>query len=230
MSPSWPIPGRAARPACASSSPGATAPPSCSRGPSVSTPTAGPSAPVRGQCSPLPAVPSALGDALVEATATAAHTATAPPWGRVVAVAAAKGGAGATAIALALARLVDGLLVDLSGARAEPRGAARLPGRPVAGRPGPRRRRSCSRRRDGRGRASVRPAARPGPRGARDRRGAPERLCRRARARAARRRRRPSSTRARPRSRLRARLRSPRIARSWSSLPTPTPPPPAASS
>ncbi len=65
----------------------------------------------------LPAVPSALGDALVEATATAAHAATAPG-GSVVAVAAAKGGAGATAIALALARLVDGLLVDLSGARA----------------------------------------------------------------------------------------------------------------
>jgi MinD-like ATPase involved in chromosome partitioning or flagellar assembly len=67
---------------------------------------------------PLPAVPSALGDALGEATATAAHTTTAPA-GSVVAVAAAKGGAGATAIALALARLADGLLVDLSGARAD---------------------------------------------------------------------------------------------------------------
>lgn len=62
----------------------------------------------------LPAVPSALGDALVEATAAAGHPATAPA-GRVVAVVAAKGGAGATSIALALARLGDGLLVDLSG-------------------------------------------------------------------------------------------------------------------
>lgn len=62
----------------------------------------------------LPTVPSALGDALVEATATAGQTA-ADPSGRVVTVAAAKGGAGATSIALALARLGGGLLVDLSG-------------------------------------------------------------------------------------------------------------------
>ena len=64
----------------------------------------------------LPAVPSALGDALVEATATATagHPASAPA-GRVVAVVAAKGGAGATSVALALARLGEGLLVDLSG-------------------------------------------------------------------------------------------------------------------
>ena len=62
----------------------------------------------------LPAVPSALGDALVEATATAGHPASAPA-GRVVAVVAAKGGAGATSIGLALARLGEGLLVDLSG-------------------------------------------------------------------------------------------------------------------
>jgi Flp pilus assembly CpaE family ATPase len=62
----------------------------------------------------LPAVPAALGDALVEATATATH-ATSAPSGLVVTVVAAKGGAGATSIALALARLGGGLLVDLSG-------------------------------------------------------------------------------------------------------------------
>jgi Flp pilus assembly CpaE family ATPase len=66
---------------------------------------------------PLPAVPSALGDALVEATATAGLAAAAVA-GRVVAVAAAKGGAGATSIALALARLSGAVLVDMSGSRA----------------------------------------------------------------------------------------------------------------
>jgi MinD-like ATPase involved in chromosome partitioning or flagellar assembly len=63
---------------------------------------------------PLPAVPSALADVLVEATATGATGMTAPA-GRVAAVVAAKGGAGATSVALALARLGEGLLVDLSG-------------------------------------------------------------------------------------------------------------------
>jgi Flp pilus assembly CpaE family ATPase len=61
----------------------------------------------------LPAVPAALGDALVGATPSAAH-ATSAPSGLVVTVVAAKGGAGATSIALALARR-GGLLVDLSG-------------------------------------------------------------------------------------------------------------------
>ena len=67
----------------------------------------------------LPAVPSALVDALAEATAGDMPTAAvAIPKGGVVAVVAAKGGAGATSIALALALLGGALLVDLSGARA----------------------------------------------------------------------------------------------------------------
>jgi pilus assembly protein CpaE len=65
----------------------------------------------------LPAVPSALGDALAEAVAAGTIAATAAD-GRVVAVAGAKGGCGTTAIALALARLAEALLVDLSGSRA----------------------------------------------------------------------------------------------------------------
>jgi pilus assembly protein CpaE len=65
----------------------------------------------------LPAVPSVLGDAIAEATATADWAAGAAA-GRVFAIAAAKGGTGATSIALALARLGGGLLVDLSGSRA----------------------------------------------------------------------------------------------------------------
>ena len=67
---------------------------------------------------PLPAVPSGLVDALVEATAGDAVTPAAAAEGRVVAVAGAKGGVGATSIALALALLGSALLVDLSGARA----------------------------------------------------------------------------------------------------------------
>ncbi len=62
---------------------------------------------------PLPAVPAALGDVLVEATA-ASGGAAAPP-GRVTAVVGAKGGTGATSTALALARLSGAALVDLSG-------------------------------------------------------------------------------------------------------------------
>jgi pilus assembly protein CpaE len=68
---------------------------------------------------PLPAVPSGLVDALVEATAgDVVSTAATRSEGRVVAVAGAKGGAGTTSIALALALLGGALLVDLSGARA----------------------------------------------------------------------------------------------------------------
>ena len=77
---------------------------------------------------PLPAVPSGLVDVLVEATAgDAVSTAATRAEGRVVAVAGAKGGAGTTSIALALALLGGALLVDLSGARAEPGGAPGLP-------------------------------------------------------------------------------------------------------
>ncbi len=65
----------------------------------------------------LPAVPSALGDALTDAAATGGMSTTAAG-GRVIAVAGAKGGTGATTIALALARLAGVVLVDLAGARA----------------------------------------------------------------------------------------------------------------
>ena len=65
----------------------------------------------------LPAVPSALADALAEAAAASGAPAAAAD-GRVVAVTGAKGGTGATSIALALARLAGALLVDLSGSRA----------------------------------------------------------------------------------------------------------------
>ena len=63
---------------------------------------------------PLPAVPAALGDALVEAAVTSGRSGPAPA-GRVTAVVGAKGGAGATTIALALARLSGAALVDMSG-------------------------------------------------------------------------------------------------------------------
>jgi pilus assembly protein CpaE len=67
----------------------------------------------------LPAVPTALVEALTEATAgDGIGPAVSADEGRVVAVAGAKGGAGATSIALALTMLGGALLVDLSGGRA----------------------------------------------------------------------------------------------------------------
>ncbi len=66
----------------------------------------------------LPAVPSALVEALAEAAGDMPTAAIAMPKGGVVAVVAAKGGVGATSIALALALLGGALMVDLSGARA----------------------------------------------------------------------------------------------------------------
>jgi pilus assembly protein CpaE len=66
---------------------------------------------------PLPSAPSALADAVGEATAAAGPIPGGAPAGRVLAVAAATGGAGATAVALALARVAGATMVDLSGSR-----------------------------------------------------------------------------------------------------------------
>jgi pilus assembly protein CpaE len=63
---------------------------------------------------PLPAVPAALGDVLVEAS-VAAGAAAPSPSGRVTAVVGAKGGTGTTSTALAIARLSGAALVDMSG-------------------------------------------------------------------------------------------------------------------
>src|SRR6185437_15339433 len=75
---------------------------------------------------PLPAVPAALGDALVEAAVTPGQSPS-PPGGRVTAIIGAKGGTGATSIALA--HVGDGLAAAVASAAVHhPCGLRLVPG------------------------------------------------------------------------------------------------------